>query len=114
MAEGDTKKDVALCQVCGEPMPEGEEMFNYHGYSGGCPKPPLAKDVVPETLQQAEQMTDIQLMQSRVEKVSRVAREIEAILVREGMTWGEWGEVVETFSGRIGEQVALTKITKLD
>lgn len=30
------------CQLCGEPMPEGEEMFNYHGYSGPCPKPPLA------------------------------------------------------------------------
>lgn len=29
------------CQLCGEPMPEGEEMFNYHGYSGKCPKPPL-------------------------------------------------------------------------
>jgi hypothetical protein len=30
-----------LCKLCGEPMPEGEEMFNYHGYSGPCPKPPL-------------------------------------------------------------------------
>jgi hypothetical protein len=31
------------CKLCGEPMPEGEEMFNYHGYSGPCPKPPLPK-----------------------------------------------------------------------
>jgi hypothetical protein len=31
------------CQLCGEPMPPGEEMFNYHGYSGDCPKPPLPK-----------------------------------------------------------------------
>lgn len=30
----------ATCQLCGEPMPAGEEMFNYHGYSGPCPKPP--------------------------------------------------------------------------
>lgn len=29
------------CALCGEPMPAGEEMFNYHGYSGPCPKPPL-------------------------------------------------------------------------
>jgi len=29
------------CQLCGEPMPKGEEMFFYHGYSGPCPKPPL-------------------------------------------------------------------------
>lgn len=33
----------AICQICGEPMPKGEEMFNYHGYSGKCPKPPLPK-----------------------------------------------------------------------
>lgn len=27
------------CKLCGEPMPAGEEMFKYHGYSGPCPKP---------------------------------------------------------------------------
>lgn len=35
--------DEARCGICGEPMPEGEEMFKYHGYSGPCPKPPLSK-----------------------------------------------------------------------
>lgn len=25
------------CGLCGEPMPDGEEMFKYHGYSGPCP-----------------------------------------------------------------------------
>jgi hypothetical protein len=30
----------AICEVCGEPMPAGEEMFKFHGYSGPCPKPP--------------------------------------------------------------------------
>lgn len=29
------------CELCGDPMPPGEEMFKYHGYSGPCPKPPL-------------------------------------------------------------------------
>jgi hypothetical protein len=38
--------EPAKCQVCGEPMPPGEEMFNYHGYSGPCPKPPLTKPPV--------------------------------------------------------------------
>lgn len=28
------------CELCGQPMPEGEEMFKYHGYSGPCPTPP--------------------------------------------------------------------------
>lgn len=35
--------EQAKCQLCGEPMPQGEEMFNFHGYSGPCPKPPLPK-----------------------------------------------------------------------
>lgn len=34
-----------LCRLCGEPMPEGEEMFKYHGYSCNCPKPPLEKSM---------------------------------------------------------------------
>lgn len=33
---------VNKCTVCGEPMPPGEQMFKYHGYSGPCPAPPLA------------------------------------------------------------------------
>lgn len=27
----------AKCGICGLPMPEGEETFKYHGYSGPCP-----------------------------------------------------------------------------
>jgi hypothetical protein len=29
---------MSNCELCGEPMPEGEEMFKFHGYSGPCPK----------------------------------------------------------------------------
>lgn len=36
--------DQPTCNICGEPMPEGEEMFKFHGYSGPCPKPPLPKN----------------------------------------------------------------------
>ena len=36
--------DTPKCERCGEPMPQGEEVFKYHGYSGPCPKPPLAKE----------------------------------------------------------------------
>ena len=32
--------EVQNCSVCGEPMPEGESMFKFHGSSGPCPKPP--------------------------------------------------------------------------
>jgi hypothetical protein len=40
--------DISRCELCGEPMPPGEEMFKYHGYSGNCPKlplPPLVKEI---------------------------------------------------------------------
>lgn len=33
--------EKATCELCGEAMPPGEEMFKFHGYSGPCPKPPL-------------------------------------------------------------------------
>lgn len=33
--------DQAKCELCGEPMPPGEDVFKFHGYSGPCPKPPL-------------------------------------------------------------------------
>ena len=42
--------DAAKCRLCGEPMPAGEEMFNYHGYSGPCPKPPMPKDTQPRVV----------------------------------------------------------------
>ncbi len=29
------------CEICGEPIPPGEFMFKFHGYSGPCPKPPI-------------------------------------------------------------------------
>lgn len=34
-----TEERKPLCGICGHPMPEGEEMFNHHGYSGPCPEP---------------------------------------------------------------------------
>ena len=37
-------KEKYLCEICGEPMPENEQMFKYHGYSSKCPKPPLKKE----------------------------------------------------------------------
>ena len=36
---------MSKCELCGEPMPEGETMFKFHGYSGPCPKPPMVKQV---------------------------------------------------------------------
>ena len=41
---GNIMSDENKCELCGEPMPAGEEMFKLHGYSGPCPKPPLPRD----------------------------------------------------------------------
>ena len=43
MTPNDQPADVAKCELCGESMPPGENMFKYHGYSGPCPKPPLPR-----------------------------------------------------------------------
>lgn len=34
----DDMSEIAKCGLCGEPMPPGEEMFQYHGYSCECPE----------------------------------------------------------------------------
>ena len=39
---------MSNCELCGEPMPAGEEMFQYHGYSGPCPKSPLPTEAPPK------------------------------------------------------------------
>jgi len=52
---------TALCELCGEPIPEGEEMFKFHGYSGPCPKPPLPKQPEPllvEAIRTSDKMPD--------------------------------------------------------
>ena len=36
---------MATCELCGEPMPPGEEMFKYHGHSGPCPKAPQSMTI---------------------------------------------------------------------
>lgn len=40
--------EASICELCGEPLPPGEEMFKFHGYSGPCPKSPLTKPMTRE------------------------------------------------------------------
>lgn len=39
MSLSENESEIARCTLCGEPMPAGEEMFKFHGYSGPCPTP---------------------------------------------------------------------------
>ena len=48
------------------------------------------------------------------DKVRKVTLEIAEILEREDLTCGEWGEVVELFSQRIGGFVSNTKFKKTE
>jgi hypothetical protein len=61
-----------LCELCGEPMPKGEEMFKFHGYSGPCPKPP--KPAEPTALDAAEHR--IRDLESRLAELERRARAV--------------------------------------
>lgn len=60
--------DQPKCALCGHPMPKGEEMFHYHGYSGPCPGPPLPKIEI-ETRQPYLPPEDVETLQG-------VAREL--------------------------------------
>ncbi len=51
------------CELCGEPMPPGEQMFKFHGYSGPCPAPQiLRKRSIQESVAEAERLLDETLM----------------------------------------------------
>jgi len=49
--------EIAKCVICGEPLPPGEEVFKYHGYSGNCPKPPLPKTASKEPVAMVRTVT---------------------------------------------------------
>ena len=68
------------CAICGEPMPEGEQMFKYHGYSGDCPKPPLKK---------------VQLDPAGVPKVDLTVLEQQAVMVLNSIKAASDGELIQ-------------------
>lgn len=75
----------ALCELCGEPMPEGEEMFKFHGYSGNCPKPPLpSKSDGAETLDTiAAQAATIAAQAAQIEALTSLATEMANAIERQ-------------------------------
>jgi hypothetical protein len=62
------------CEICGEPMPKGEEMFKYHGYSGPCPKPPIPKG--PRTIDL--QMAHIESLEAANAKLTEENAKLQA------------------------------------
>lgn len=68
----------AKCELCGEPMPKGEEMFKFHGYSGPCPKPPLAK---PEPQEHIEQFFAYSHLPPHLQEVSKPFAGLAAVVL---------------------------------
>ena len=75
------------CKLCGEPMPEGEQMFNFHGFSGPCPKPPLEK--------LAEELTPVERAYGLLwrepypsEKAKAARKELLSVLTKGGQERG--------------------------
>lgn len=46
------------CEICGELLPEGEETFKFHGYSGPCPKPPLPRPSIKAVIEYIHREAD--------------------------------------------------------
>lgn len=51
---------IATCGICGEPMPPGEQMFKYHGFSGPCPVPPKHREPTTEKLVEIQRAKNAQ------------------------------------------------------
>lgn len=65
------------CELCGEPMPPGEEMFKYHGHSGNCPKPPLPKP----TREHIEQFFAYEHLPASLQEVSKPFGELARLII---------------------------------
>lgn len=62
-----------LCELCGEPMPAGEQMFKFHGYSGNCPKPPLPRPKVKSTEELQREVSELNEKLNRAHAAVRYA-----------------------------------------
>jgi hypothetical protein len=76
---------MSNCELCGEPMPEGETMFKYHGYSGPCPKPPLPKDTQPRVSDM-----DLETVQILLDLLNPLHGEIDRQLPNQFTDEEEW------------------------
>lgn len=69
---------MSKCELCGEYMPRGEEMFKYHGYSGPCPEKPTRDAIkilkkryitTPERAASLEAEREIAALEARVKEL---------------------------------------------
>lgn len=86
------RNDMPKCELCGEPMPEGESMFKYHGYSGPCPKPPLPRaspqdrrDALANNPDERDCYLALAVMALVVEECAKVCEQVMEDAIRTGV-----------------------------
>lgn len=94
--------DEAKCQLCGEPMPPGETMFSFHGYSGPCPKPPLLQPHQRRVVAEKQELDD------KIAKLTAfIGREVYAGLpIEEQSRLCRQLSVMKEYSKILGERIA--------
>jgi hypothetical protein len=65
------------------------------------------------SLNKEDELNSLRLKEVHRNKIGNIAREIEAILIREDMTWGEWGEVIDLLNARTHSVVSSLKLKKI-
>lgn len=94
-------EETGICEVCGEPMDAGEEIFRYHGASGPCPKPPRPVD------RDIPLVERLRLGGPNAAEVSNVAaNEIEKLRARLAL-FNEMREALENSSTALAAMIAL-------
>ena len=67
-----------------------------------------------ESLMSAEMQEEMKRRQGHAEKLSRITREIEDILIREDMSWNDWYEVVGLLGKRTSDVVGPMKVKTIN
>lgn len=65
------------------------------------------------SLNTEDAITAMRNKQLHQNKMGNIAKEIEVILIREDMTWGEWGEVIDLLNARTHSVVSSLKLKKI-
>lgn len=98
--------EIARCEICGEPMPEGEEMFKFHGYSGGCPKPPL---LLPHQQRVVSEKKELDIKAHALSSYIGISPSFEILDPAEQERLKEQNDIMWKYSEILGARIAAFK-----
>jgi hypothetical protein len=97
------------CELCGEPMPEGEEMFKLHGYSGPCPKPPLPSKPTEREPYSRSQARRLMVQTGAADDATRIVAALEAENAKLQADVQRWMEVATRRATNLEAQLAVAR-----